>query len=107
MLGLYERAANLDRQMLTVDQRQRTVRRHLIWCLLHLDQPAKALEEAAALEAIGDNDFLSAWMIRSTRDYASVEDQAIGDGQVALLPVFHQHQGSWVTRGYLSPEARE
>ena len=106
-LGLYQPAVDLDRKMLSFDAPQIPIRRHLVWCLLRLDETKNALDEAAKLEALVDErDFLSNWIAQTTRDYAASNDVATRDGMVALLPVFYQSEALWLFRRFMNPEVR-
>ncbi len=106
VLGLYERAVQLDRRTLAIDPERSGARRRLVWCLLHRGEGAAALEEAQKLEPVFDSDPLAARIAGTARAYAELEDASDRRALVAVLPLFTRHEASWAIRGYLAAPPR-
>lgn len=103
-LGLYERAAGLDRRTLAQDPENEAARRRLVWSLLRLDDAAAA---QAASEPLAEHRHpLGRRIARAARKYATQSDPRERDALVALLPVFTERESSGVLRGFVDPRAR-
>ena len=107
MLGLYERAALLDEQILARDPLLVSSRRRLVWALLRAGRVPEALDHAAVLEASEGLDPLSDFVARSAREIAALEDPESRAERIALLPAFSRAEANWHSGGYPPPELRE
>ena len=106
MLGLYERAALLDEQILARDPLLVSSRRRLVWALLRAGRVPEALDHAAVLEASEGLDPLSDFVARSAREIAALEDPVLRAERIALLPVFSRAEANRQASGYAPPELR-
>lgn len=106
VLGLYGRAAAIDRSRLRADPGSVTARRRLVWSLLRQGRGADAREAAEQLEAVASpDDGLSQLLVQAARRHAALSgDEAAA--LVALLPVFSQPQLPGILAGFREPEAR-
>jgi hypothetical protein len=105
-LGLYERAAELDRRTLAADPGRITARRRLVWSLLRLDRAPEALDEARALDEIAGAGSPSLYVARAAQEYATLEDARQRDTLVALLPVFTRAEAAALASAHAAPESR-
>lgn len=105
-LGLYERAAGIDRRLLRENPGTLPVARRLVWSLLHLGRGDEALVVAEQLAGFASpDDELSRLTVGTARRYPTLgEDEA--DAWVAGLPLFTRPQMQWVLNGFRESEAR-
>ena len=107
MLGLYERGALLDEQILARDPLLVSSRRRLVWALLRAGRVPEAVEQATVLDAMEELDSLSGFVARSAREIAALEDPVSRAERIALLPAFSRAEANWHSGGYPPPELRE
>jgi tetratricopeptide (TPR) repeat protein len=68
MLGLYERALEVDRRLLRANPRSLAAARRQLWSLLHLHRTTEAQEAAQQLAALVESDDgISEWLIEASR----------------------------------------
>jgi hypothetical protein len=105
-LGLYERAAELDRQTLALDPGRVRVRRRLVWSLLRLDRAADATSQARRLAQSPQLDPLSRQIAEAAEEYGATRDDGRRAEIAALLPVFERGEAIALASGLVPPEAR-
>jgi tetratricopeptide (TPR) repeat protein len=68
ILGLYERALEVDRRLLRANPRSLAAARRQLWSLLHLHRTTQAQEAAQQLAALVESDDgISEWLIEASR----------------------------------------
>lgn len=100
-LGLYERAIDLDRELLEDNTDDIAARRRLTWSLLRRGDATEAAEISAGLEGLEDR--LSRTILLAARAEAEGE---LAPGQVHVLPVFTVNEARNLSAGVVLPSAR-
>lgn len=105
-LGLYEKALEIDRDLIAAKPDALSPHRRLTWSLLRLGHYADARVAAQVLGALSAREVLSAQIVsvaRATREAVGDEDLA---GMIARLPVFTQAEARRIRAGMARPETR-
>jgi hypothetical protein len=106
LLGLYERAAALDRDRLREDPGSVSAARGLVWSLLHLRRAAESREAAERLAALAPaDDALSRLLVEAARLCAELREEEAA-ALVARLPLLTRAQARSLLAGLREPEAR-
>jgi hypothetical protein len=104
--GLYERAVEIDRQLLRKDPEALRAGRRLVWSLLHLRRFDEALAASHPLARnAAPGDALSRALVRAARLAESSSDEDIAS-LISMLPVLERPEGHRVYAGYREPSAR-
>ena len=121
LLGLYERAVDMDRWLLRANPHSLAAARRLVWSLLHLGRGAEAQQAALQLAALPETaDGISEWLLDASRRVASLAADAgaqAGEERVeeeaeqtaallAGLPIFTSSQARQALAGIREPDAR-
>ena len=106
VLGVYERAARIDRSRLEEGPDDVRVRRRLVWSLLRLRRFAEAAEAANALAAQPERDGLSRLLARTAHEIAGWETQD-ADSALANLPFLARPEVPWLMAGVAFPAPRD
>ncbi|MCP4039956.1 MAG: hypothetical protein GY733_23625 [bacterium] len=105
-IGLYERAAQIDRETLRVRPREVRAARRLVWSLLRQQRPTEAEHYAKLLTRIASpQDEISRMLIDSVRHLSSLsapQRRAL----VSVLPMMSRGQSRQLGIGIVNPEVR-
>ena len=107
VLGLYERAIELDTKLLETDPDFARARRRLAWSLLRLGRFAEAAEAAGPLAESSPEGSLSHRIAETARHALSEEDPEKRAQRVALLPLLNYAEAQLLTIGVVAPPARD
>ena len=106
LLGLYEQAVEIDRELLREDPASLSAARRLVWSLLHQGLEVESREASERLARLAPaDDALSRLLVdaaRTTPDLPEEDAAAL----VARLPVFTRNQARQLLAGFQEPEAR-
>jgi hypothetical protein len=106
VLGLYERAVELDRRRLRTDPGAITAGRRLVWSLLRLGRSEESLEAARQLEQMTlPEDGLSRLLIDTARELPELSEPEARE-RLARIPVLTRPQALWLGAGFQPPQAR-
>lgn len=106
VLGLYEGAARLDRQLLRSDPSEGSARRRLVWSLLHLGRFEEADREAEALRTGKGRAGLDGAVAATARAAAEAPDPAEAARLVAHLPLLTAAEAKQLEYGFRVSEPR-
>lgn len=105
-LGMYERALQVDEDLLRAHPDAWAARRRQVWALLRLDRAEEALVAAQALDAAPPGDLLSRALARGARRAASIDDADRRARLAARLPVFTRREAQTLLFGFARPDQR-
>jgi tetratricopeptide (TPR) repeat protein len=106
VLGRYERAIAIDREILGDQPGAFRARRRLTWCLLRIGRYQEAVAAAGPLEARPERDLLSHRIARAARRSVSPEAAADPRAVTAIVPLFSSREASWLVEGIAAPVHR-
>ncbi len=106
VLGLYERSAALDRQLLGLHPGWTPARRRLVWSLLRQGRAEQARAEASRLRQRAPTDGSAAYLEATANEYAATADREQRNGIAATLLLFSREEALGISSRYRAPEAR-
>ncbi len=106
LLGLYERSAALDRQLLGSAPHWNAARRRRVWSLLRLDRPDEARAELRRLRSRSPRDPALAGLEAAVSAYLAAGDRAERDALAASLLLLSREEGQRLASRYRAPELR-
>jgi hypothetical protein len=101
VLGRYERAIAIDRQLARAEPEWVNVRRRLTWSLLRVGRYEEAAIAAKELESRPAADQLSSWIVETTRSVSALDPEQ-ARAAIAALPFLSPAEGA-ALQGMIEP----